>query len=455
MPPASAAEWRLKWVDCDVDSQYVMGFTQREDDRIVAIIHNFGTDIESTRFEAVSLTKSSTENIDKSIIVYGTMNLRYDVKKKIIQFNKTNDAYRVEVREYSNDQAGQDRLSADIVSGNGPDIVDLSCIDADSFIDQGILADLNTFIDEDSTFSRDDFVENVFEVYENNGQLYGIPLSFTIDTMLAKTSVVGEEMGWNIEDLQNIMETYPDGAEIVEFYGKTDILEKLLTAGVEAYVDWGNGTCSFDSEEFIRLLELVNSFPDYASSTESDDSTYLKLKENRLLLVELHMQRVGDYLMNAAIFEEPVTAIGYPSTEGSGTLIRANGSIGILEQSENKEGACNLLGEDFQDSIEAAFPVRESSLQKVFELVQQEDLNFSVGIEMAGGFTYTQQAATDEEIAQIRKIIDNAQGTTSSNAVLNNIIAEEVSPYFNGQKSVEDVVSIIQSRAEIYVSENS
>ena len=38
--------------------------------------------------------------------------------------------------------------------------------------------------------------------------------------------------------------------------------------------------------------------------------------------------------------------------------------------------------------------------------------------------------------------------------VLLKIVNEEAAAYFNGQKSVEDVTKIIQSRMSIYVSEN-
>lgn len=38
---------------------------------------------------------------------------------------------------------------------------------------------------------------------------------------------------------------------------------------------------------------------------------------------------------------------------------------------------------------------------------------------------------------------------------IQNIIIEEAAAYFQGQKSVDEVVGIIQSRINIYVSENS
>ena len=34
------------------------------------------------------------------------------------------------------------------------------------------------------------------------------------------------------------------------------------------------------------------------------------------------------------------------------------------------------------------------------------------------------------------------------------IIAEELEPYYNGDKTLDEVTAIIQSRAEIYMNEN-
>ena len=43
----------------------------------------------------------------------------------------------------------------------------------------------------------------------------------------------------------------------------------------------------------------------------------------------------------------------------------------------------------------------------------------------------------------------------NGNSEVLKIINEEAAAYFSGQKSVDEVASIIQSRIKIYVSENS
>lgn len=448
-----SSEEVLNWINCDINPQRILGFERQEDGRILVFLSGVLSEA------AVLSREADSESGEKTVLIYGTMGSIPSMREQIIEFNRSNENYRVEVKEYSNDEAGLVRLNADIVSGNGPDIINLSGVDVNSFIEKGILTDLYPMMDQGDSLSREDFVKSVLSVYERDGKLYGIPLSFSIRTLLGKTSVVGEDMGWSIEEVLSILAAYPEDTELVQFQGKSDILEVLLRAGVENYVDWEKGTCSFDSQEFIQLLELVNRFPDAATAMEPGDNTYLKLKEDRLLLVELQMNSVADYLVDAAIFEEPVTAIGYPTTEGSGTLLHTGRGFGILEQSENKAGAWEFisifLGEDYQNRLGmGGFPVRESSLQKVFDAAQQENRNFSIGIEMQG-FSYTPQPATDEEIARIRSIIDNAQGTIGLDSTICNIIIEEAESYFSGQKTVEDAVKIIQRRAAMYVSENS
>ena len=62
-------------------------------------------------------------------------------------------------------------------------------------------------------------------------------------------------------------------------------------------------------------------------------------------------------------------------------------------------------------------------------------------------------AATQEEVDQLLELINNVTGSLSFDQDIYNIIAEEVQPFFEGQKTAQDVASIIQSRATIYVNE--
>ncbi len=64
---------------------------------------------------------------------------------------------------------------------------------------------------------------------------------------------------------------------------------------------------------------------------------------------------------------------------------------------------------------------------------------------------------TQEDMDVLMNVINNTQlfgqSYASTQDQLQKIVSEEVSSYFAGEKSAEDVAAMIQNRASIYVSE--
>ena len=66
------------------------------------------------------------------------------------------------------------------------------------------------------------------------------------------------------------------------------------------------------------------------------------------------------------------------------------------------------------------------------------------------------EGTTQEDVDKLKDLISRVDGISinQQDSNLMNIITEEAEAYFKGQKSLDDVTSIIQSRATIYVNEN-
>lgn len=62
--------------------------------------------------------------------------------------------------------------------------------------------------------------------------------------------------------------------------------------------------------------------------------------------------------------------------------------------------------------------------------------------------------AKEEEVIAIRGLIESIDRMERFDETVLSIISEEAGAYFNGQKSVDEVVAVIQSRANIYMNEN-
>ncbi len=77
------------------------------------------------------------------------------------------------------------------------------------------------------------------------------------------------------------------------------------------------------------------------------------------------------------------------------------------------------------------------------------------GFSYSDGWSYDYRIPTQEEVDLTRTLMELAKPVTYSQGdeVLN-IINEEAAAFYKGQKGVDEVASVIQSRIKIYVGEN-
>ena len=134
------------WLSVDVNSDYLSAAGELSDGRIFAVINDYSEENDKTDLVFVKKVKAS-EVAAKEEITYGAMWVDYNLKKNIISFNKTNDKYRIVVKEYGTDdyQTGLTQFNADLTTGKCPDIIDLSSINYSQYANMGILEDQPPF----------------------------------------------------------------------------------------------------------------------------------------------------------------------------------------------------------------------------------------------------------------------------------------------------------------------
>ena len=88
---------------------------------------NYSTDI------AMYQKKQSNDDKSCRIITYGGTYISDENKSAVIEFNKTNKKYQIEIIDYSEEEDPETRMKADIIAGKAPDIIDLRY---DSPVDQ-------------------------------------------------------------------------------------------------------------------------------------------------------------------------------------------------------------------------------------------------------------------------------------------------------------------------------
>ncbi len=472
----------LTWLDCDINGNYVEYVGPLEDGRLVAVVSDWNTG----ESEIACLTKTNASEVpQKEQITIGTISDDSQLQAAAVAFNKQSDTYHINIKTYydRNSQSENSwndaitRLNNDIISGsNCPDIIDVSSLNVEQLAAKGVFEDLTPYLEKSTALSKDDFFENVLECYTYDGKLVSIPSTFMLSTIVGKTSEVGEEMGWTLEDMMAYSKEHPE-AQLFHGASKAMMMYYMLSYNQDAFVDWATGECKFDSDEFKQVLEFVNSFPDEYEWSEDESSPPVKIQAGEVLLNMVTIYELNTIQEYEAMFGEPVTYIGYPTSDGgSGCYISASQLYAITSKSDNKDGAWafieNFLCTEDENGYSWGLPtIKERFEKKVEEETKVEyvldengepvlDENgepivsngtSSIGY---GDWEYTYHVVTEEEVAIIRELISVAQPASVSNDEIMNIINEEAEGYFQGQKSVDDVAGVIQSRVKLYVNEN-
>lgn len=468
----------LNWIDADIDEGRIQSFTMLEDGRILIVTSGWDGESDTNQVEMIYLTKKKGSEVpEKKIITYGTLMLDYNVRNRILAFNRTNQEYRIEVKEYYTDMAEDAysnavaKMNADIVSGQCPDIIDLSHGVIQSYVAKGIVEDLYPFMDKDEEINREDYLENVRKAYEINGKLYALPPDFFISTVLGKVSDVGDRHSITLDDVMKLSEGLPEGAELYQYASKSSVLQNIMRMNMDVFVNWETGECKFNSEEFVKALEFANSFPKEVNWEAERPSTPTRIREGKLIMMDASVSSMQEYQMYKGMFGEPVAFVGYPTSKESGSCIISNGALlGMSSKSPYQDGVWQFIktgitkeAQEKNSNYRYGFPVMKSALEKQFaEDMEEEYYEGADGEKVKqpkttwgyDDFQIEIYAATEEEVSAVRELIESVDIAYQYDMQMFSIIEEETGAFFEGQKSAKEVADIIQSRVQIYVNEN-
>ncbi|MEG0941213.1 MAG: extracellular solute-binding protein [Oscillospiraceae bacterium] len=467
----------LSWLNSDVDGNNVSFSTILDDGNVFAITNDWNNE-GGASYEVITLTKTPrSEAKQKKIITMATMYLDYNIRKELLKFNKTNPDYRVEVLDYSefntedNYTAGQTKLNTEIISGKVPDIIDVSNMPYRQYASKGLLEDLNPYIDKDTGIKRDDFFPSIMKAVETDGKLYQLVSSFGVSSIIGASSVVGDEMGWTIEEMQKIIDEHPNADVPFGAYVTRDtILTNLCMLNMESYVDWQTGECKFNTDEFKQLLTFAKSFPEKIDEPQEGDG-YLDpsvlAKDGRQLFENFYASDFQNYQYYKAVFGGKITFKGLPTADKNGNIAMLSGGLAMTSSCKDKDGAWafmrTLVTPEYQESLEWNYPISQSAYNKLLAKAMEQEYRTDEngnkvpvshgGMSMGDGMTVDFFAITQEEADQIRALIDSVEKTGIYDESIMGIIKEEATLFFKGEKTVEQTAEMVQSRMSIYVNE--
>ncbi len=416
---------------------------------------------------------------DKKELVLGGSYVGSEIRAKVIQFNQSNSQYRITLKDYSiynspeDWTAGQTRLNNDIISGKMPDIMMFTDLNSyRNYVSKGALADIGKLLAADPELGGLEYLQNVWDAYSVNGQLYAVIPSFNVQTMVAKKSLVGEPQSWTMADVEAVLATMPQGAAAFGDMTRDGFIYNILSYGGKDFIDLETGECHFDSQEFIDMLEYAKTLPK-ESYKEDEDYDYFshenQYRENRSLMRELYISNIEDckYQIKGYMGEE-VSYVGFPTSDSKGSCLGISGSALMIsansqQQDEAWQFVRQFLTEEYQTSSELySMPVLKSAfLAKAAKATERSYWTDENGNKeyyddywTINGEQVVLEPFTQEEVEEICQFIYGVNRTAYYNEEIRNIIIEDAEAFFSGQRSAQEVAGIIQSRAQVYINEN-
>lgn len=494
----------VDWLACDVDTNNMNGYAMLSDSRVAALMQDWSTD--PTTYQLIVLHRVDASEIkEKKVLTLACMYLDWNLRSMIVEYNKTNDEYRINVIDYSeyatddDYNAGVTKLTTEIISGSVPDIFLTSNLPIDKYAAKGVIADLNTFMDGGNGLSRDYFVPQILNALEKDGKLYELPTSFSVQTAYALSSIASQYDTWNVAAVQDAMTQLQEGATVFsDGWTKNTALSNCLSRNLSAFVDWTTGKCEFDSEAFQQLLAFCNSFPAetsdgdgaiaYAPSADIavDDAMWesdaTRITNGKQLMSTTGMYSFDSYIWNVYAIRDKITFTGYPTEDGSGSSFELQLPMAISSVTKYPDAAwdfvCSIIKKMNtidENNYYYGFPISQAAFDAEMTDIMTEQYQLDENGEqvdwdgdgepdkairgsyetMENGETVYKDvyALTQEDIDQILGVISNTHSVYDYDQEILDIITDEVAAYFAGDKDVQTTASMIQSRVNLYVQE--
>lgn len=405
--------------------------------------------------------------------------------------------YEIDMIDYhSNLGEGADpttRLNADLLSGNGPDIICLSPEYIYRYENAGVVMDLQEFVRNDSLFDSRLLLPNVWGGQGNNQSFRFLTPFFRVNGFMGKQTLISEIVTFDMDDFGTYLSSLPEDTHMIRHDTTQNLFSALYPFFHNELFSHDSGGFQFKRDEFLRLL----SFCEERGTRPYTDSTPIarQFQKNETLLLSETIKNYEIFLCYAEYFGGDVGYMGAPGFNNGMPVVESDQYYGISAETKIPDAAWMflkfLLSADIQDRYDTGeisgdlMPVLQSSFDAMIKTGYERYVNgTSMRNNLYSDSEYEQEAErimekvdamtsgkdfdrsseirppafpfTEKETAQVfRNIISSAHTVPLWNPDVQKIVFEELEAFFSGQKSKEECMEILEDRLRTYTTENT
>lgn len=379
------------------------------------------------------------------------------------------------------------KLNTEIMAGEGPDLLILDDIPADSYMEKGLLKDLTPIVD--SLEGDEKLFDNIVDAFRQDDGLYMIPCEANLPTMMGQEKYVSQMT--NLEGVADGMEELRQDnpqKDLLMLCSPKAIMRNFIPASAPAWMT-ADGTLDKNAiEEFYVQMKRIydaqmdglpeEAIADYKQLDEEQIQYYAEGFEDMDFLYytmdEYHYLRGARQILAGALgyayaYAE-LTSVQRVKGFEEEVIIPMNGlcdnvfcastlaSINVSsEHMEHAEGLFRtLIGADGITSL--GFPVNQAAFEK--DLIPDSEVpsdgsysTFAYMDENGSVFIweiYWFDEKMAEELRQRMKTVDTPY---VKNEVLEEAVLNAGADYINGESEMEEALAAVEKSMSIYLSE--
>ena len=449
--------------------------------------------------EYLTLTPTPRSQVPvRQEITMSCLTVETAVADAVRDFNRRSGEYYVTIRDYSDGREFtrdvQDQaitaMNLDIASGRMPDLLSVQDgVPFKSYAEKGLLRDLNPWLAEEGI----ELLPQLRRAGTVDGKLLMVCGSFSILTAAGNRDVLGDLQSWTVPEAKALAASAPDCVGVFTGGMTREKYLELLDSYLEGYLDWDEGTATFDSDDFREVLAFAASLP---AEGKTENTAEAEIMHGQALADAAAITSVDDWQFRDTVYMGKLVCPGLPAPDRVGSLIRMQAPMAVSAASAHPEGAYAFLKSMLEEKTQTAYTDRFPSVNSAFENHLAEAMRepgpeegYTVtyitanGMQFPDGTVYLWDGTEgekpprmilcwyDENYSVIREekmyalseaqrdallaLLDGALRSTSYDQVIAGIVHEEAGAYFAGQRDAEEVSRRVQSRVLLYMSEQS
>ena len=436
--------------------------------------------------QLIVLTKAdSNPNAGKTVLAAASLSeIDYATSEAVCIFNENStdyfirfvDEYKtdkfVEAVDFNDPEASQtaydeaaaelsDQLTIDLMAGDGPDII-FGASSLSQLNNENYLLDLSNMTNTDGLFT------NVIESAKTGDKLYQLPLTFGVTGLaVLNDNLEAGQTGFTFDQYGDFVSGPCNGQDPLAM-DKTEFFILCMEAMSEQFFT-EDGKVSYDNEAFRSLAEYTseNVIPPvdtgvedyYGFSDTSSEMAEVGATRFELSYFDAFVQLLGKYANESTI-------VGLPSVDGRGPMLSVSNSVAISSQSAEADACRSFIETLLSSQIQEYYGIKGDVCpisKAAFETSAHNTVDcYNDMIRLQARFMSEASLAmmgidtTEIDYSVIdnyEAMIDSCSSVSATDPAVTAIIREEMPAYFSGQKTLDEVIPIMEERVQTFLDE--